>query len=41
MIRAFVIYVCCCVLFAMVAVVSVVLVRVIGDKKQQNYGVMK
>ena len=33
MIRAFVIYVCFCVLFAMVAVVSVVLVHVIGERK--------
>ena len=33
MLLAFVIYVCCCVLFAMVVVVSVVLVHVIGEKK--------
>ena len=33
MLRAFVIYVCCCALFAMVAVVSVVLVHVIGERK--------
>lgn len=33
MLRAFVIYVCCCVLFAMVVVVSVVLVHVIGERK--------
>ena len=32
--RAFVIYVLCCVLFAMVAVVSVVLVHVIGERKK-------